>query len=132
MGPISKVNKNPGGSRIVDNKDLLHRTQGFSERMIELSIKIPHNSTNNILIGQGVRSVTSVGANYREACEAESAKDFVHKIRLSKKESRESHYWLMLLVKANPAFTSEINFLLKESEEFVKIFSSISHKFREK
>ena len=67
---------------------------------------------------------------YREACEAESGKDFVHKIKICKKETKETLYWLELLIASNARFTNELNDLQEEATEFVKIFSSISSKFK--
>ncbi|MBI2405796.1 four helix bundle protein [Candidatus Microgenomates bacterium] len=116
--------------RLVDNRDLLERTQRFSETILEVAVELPKNSINNVLVGQTIRAVTSVGANYREGCEAESSKDFVHKIRISKKEARESHYWLTLLFRANPGFASKIKPLIDDSMELVKIFSTIVKKFQ--
>jgi len=115
---------------MVDNKDLLRRTKIFSEKIIELSFKFARNPANQILVKQVVRAATSVGANYREACEAESSKDFVHKIKLSKKEARESEYWLLLLFKANPKLSQQLKPLISESNQLVRIFSTIAKKFR--
>lgn len=114
---------------MVDNKDLLERTQKFSEEIITLVRSLPQDSVSLVLAKQLIRSATSIGANYREGCEAESAKDFVHKIRISKKEARESIYWMELIKKANPSFIARIDRLNSKCEEFVKIFSSISSKF---
>lgn len=112
------------------NKKLLDRTLKFAEDILKLAQKLPKNIINKPLISQLIKAGTSVGANYREACEAESAKDFVHKIKISKKEARESKYWLKLLLNVNPAFEKEIVRLRKESEEFVKIFATIVSKFK--
>lgn len=109
---------------------LLKRTFDFSENLILLLVRLPKNSVNEILIKQGIRSGTSIGANYREACEAESGKDFVHKLGISKKECRESEYWLELLIRINPKFSEDLRELLVEVNEFTKIFSSIVKKFK--
>jgi four helix bundle protein len=116
-------------TRAIINRDLLDRTEKYSLDVIRTLSKLPKNQINNILIGQCIRSVTSVGANYREACEAESSKDFVHKIRLCKKEARESNYWLVLLSKTNKDKYKSISTLAEESVQLVKIFSSIVSKF---
>ena len=65
---------------------ILERTFNFSENLIKVVVKLPNNSVNEVLRKQVIRSGTSIGANYREACEAESTKDFVHKLRISKKK----------------------------------------------
>jgi four helix bundle protein len=111
-------------------KKMLGRTLDFSENLILLINKLPKTSANLIIFHQIIRSGTSVGANYREACEAESSKDFVHKISISKKEAKETFYWLELLTRTNPKFAKEIVILLNEVFEFIKIFSTICKKFK--
>jgi four helix bundle protein len=81
---------------------------------------------NKELIGQLIRASGSVGANYREAKCALSKKDFSHRIKITRKEAKESHYWLELLRDANPEYKEEISKLLAESLEFKKIFYSIA------
>lgn len=115
-----------------DNSDLLDRTLFFSEGLIKLSRKLPQGLSNREILRQLIRSGTSVGANYREACEAESSKDFVHKIQIAKKEARETKYWLKLLLSSNSTHSEEIIKLGKESAELVKILASIVMKFRKK
>ena len=115
-----------------DNSDLLNRTLFFSEGLIRLVRKLPRGLSNREILRQLIRSGTSVGANYREACEAESSRDFVHKIQIAKKEARETKYWLKLLLSSNPDHSEEIIKLGKESAELVKILASIVMKFRKK
>ena len=110
-------------------KELLNRTLTFSNNLIDFVLTLPSNFVNDIIRKQLIRSGTSIGANYREACEAESAKDFVHKIRISKKEAKETEYWLELVQKTNQSFVEKIEPLFKEVREFIKIFSVISSKF---
>ena len=112
------------------NNNLLGRTLSLSRNFILLIPKFEKNETNKILIRQALRSITSIGANYREACEAESSKDFVHKIRLSKKEARESEYWLLLLSDGNKKLANEVNTIIDECTQLVKIFSTIVSKFK--
>lgn len=109
---------------------LLERTFNFSEKIIKTVVKLSNNPVNLILRKQVIRSGTSVGANYREACEAESSRDFVHKLRISKKESRETEYWLELMLRTNPDSVTILQELINESKEFTKIFSSIINKFK--
>ena len=118
--------------RPFDDRELLSRTFRFSEQIINLSRTLPRNEVNSPLIRQVVRSGTSVGSNYREACEAESSRDFVHKIRIAKKEARETRYWLRLLLVSNQVLEDRIVPLGKESAELLKIFASISSKFNKK
>ena len=74
------------------NYDLEERTAKFGEQAIKFTKKIPKTAENFGLINQLTRAATSIGANYCEATEAESKKDFSHKISISKKESKETKY----------------------------------------
>ncbi len=69
-----------------------------------------------------------MGANYREANDALSKKDFIPRMRITRKEAKECHYWLQLVVETNPEFKNSTESLLKEAEELKKIFSSIIDK----
>jgi len=88
--------------------------------------KLPKNIINNEDVKQLVRSSGSVGANYIEANEALSKKDFVHRIKICRKESKESRYWLKLIDLGEvEAFDNERDRLVNESTELMKIFGSI-------
>jgi len=108
--------------------DLEKRTLEFSKNVIRLYKQLPKNVINNELIGQLIRASGSIGANYREANDALSKKDFKHRIKITRKEAKEAHYWLELLIEANPEFKEKIDILLKEALELKKIFSSIVDK----
>ncbi|MEW5805528.1 MAG: four helix bundle protein [Patescibacteria group bacterium] len=84
------------------NYDLEERTARFAENIIDFVKSIKINSLNKSIIEQLVKSVGSVGANYCEANEAESRKDFIHKIGICRKELRETKYWLRFLIRTNP------------------------------
>ena len=81
--------------------DLEERTAKFAEAVIELVKKIPQDSINKRMIEQVVASAGSIGANYCEANEAESRRDFRHKIGICKKEAKETKHWLRLLASLN-------------------------------
>ena len=110
------------------NFNLEKRTLEFAKEIIRLCKKLPHNVINRELISQLIRASGSVGANYREANDALSKKDFNHRIKITRKEAKESHYWLELLKEANPEYEEEIGKLLTEALELKKIFSSIADK----
>jgi len=112
----------------MKNYDLEERTKKFSIKVIKLCNDLPSNIVNRKLIDQLVRSATSIGANYREANETDTKKDFRNKIRISKKEAKETIYWLELIFENNPNFKREIFFLLDESKQLVKILASIYDK----
>lgn len=109
----------------MKNYDLEERTIKFSKNIINLCKKIPFNIINKRLIDQLLRSATSIGANYREANECDTKKDFKNKVRISKKEARETIYWLELLIDANLNAKDEILKLLDESKQLMKILASI-------
>jgi four helix bundle protein len=105
--------------------DLEERTALFGESIIEFVKLFSRDQVNNVLIGQIVRSGTSIGANYMEADAAESKKDFRHKIALCKKESKETKHWLRMIAKANPGKKEDCRLLWNEAQELTLIFSSI-------
>ena len=75
---------------------------------------------------QIIRSSGSIGANYIEANEKLSKKDFVFRIKICRKEAKESAYWLKLIKDSNElANEAEVSSLINEAEELKKIFSSI-------
>jgi four helix bundle protein len=72
-----------------------------------------------------VRSSTSIGANYCEADDAESKRDFRHKIALCRKESRETKHWLRMIVAAVPEVREDARTLWQEAKELTLIFAAI-------
>ncbi len=117
-------------TKITNSKqyDLEDRTLEFGKRIIRLCKALPKNTINFRLIDQIIRSGTSMGANYREANETETKKDFKYRIRICRKEGKETIYWLDLIIEANPEFTERIKPLLQEATELVKIFAAILEK----
>jgi four helix bundle protein len=109
--------------------DLEDRTLEFA-KMVRSFVKELPKTTGNFEDGkQLVRSSGSVGANYIEANEAVSKKDFIFRIRLCRKEAKESCYWLKLVDTNNTKDLEEARLSLTiESTELMKIFGSILHK----
>lgn len=105
--------------------DLEERTALFGESVIEFCLIVPGNPVTAPVINQLVRAATSVGANYCEADDAESKKDFRHKIALCRKESRETKYWLRMIAKAAPAQKAAARKLWSEAKELHLIFVAI-------
>jgi len=108
--------------------DLEERTARFGEAVIGFAKKIPNSPAVFPLIGQLVRAATSVGANYCEADDAESKKDFRHKVSICKKEARECKHWLRMVVSAEPALKNEARLLWQEAKELHLIFAAILRK----
>ncbi|MBU0727570.1 four helix bundle protein [Patescibacteria group bacterium] len=110
----------------MSNYDLEKRTLEFSVKLIKTLKQLPKDLYNYKLTGQLISSGTSIGANYMEANGAESRKDFVHKIRISLKESKETRYWLDILIRINHHLKDVLYDLRKEANEFVLIFGKIT------
>lgn len=120
------TNQIPTNNEKTTNKyDLEERTAKFGEEIIKFAKKIPENSVTRPLIPQLVRAGTSVGANYCEADDAESRRDFNHKIGICKKEARETKYWLRMIVVAVPDLKDEARKLWTEAKELNLIFNAI-------
>ena len=118
--------------KMVRKYDLEERTAKFGENIVKFAKKIPINRVTERIISQLVSSGTSIGANYCEADDAESSRDFVHKIGICKKEARETKHWLRIVVVAVPELRDDASVLWQEAKELHLIFNSISGKIREK
>ncbi|MAT57305.1 MAG: four helix bundle protein [Ignavibacteriae bacterium] len=82
------------------------------------------NQNEHVISKQLLRSGTSIGANVEEAIGAQSKKDFINKMSVAYKESRETHYWLRLIKESNLP-DGDFNKYLEKAEELNKIISSI-------
>jgi len=105
--------------------DLEERTAKFGEEIIKFANKVSKNVITLPLVSQLVKAGTSVGANYCEADDAESRKDFQHKIGICKKEARETKHWLRMIVVAIPELKEEARKHWKEAQELNLIFNAI-------
>jgi four helix bundle protein len=105
--------------------DLEERTARFGEAVIAFCKKMPQNPITLPLIGQLVKSGTSVGANYCEADDAVSKKEFRCKIGTCKKEARESKYWLRMIASAEESMKDAARPLWVEAKELHLIFAKI-------
>ena len=112
--------------------DLEERTAKFGEDVIDFVKTIEKTAVNSRIINQLVGSAGSFGANYCEATEAESKKDFIHKIGICRKEIKETMHWLRLLARSNLERKEEIRKLWKEAREMLLIFSKINRSSRKK
>src|SRR3954470_19598371 len=104
---------------------LEERTAVFGEQAIAFCYDLKTDAVMDPLVRQLVRAVTSIGTNYCEADDAESKKDFRHKISLCRKEARETKYWLRMLAKASPAQKAQARKLWSEAKELHLIFVAI-------
>ena len=108
--------------------DLEERTSRFGEQIILFVKKIPDNSRNTRLISQLVGAGTSVGANYCEADEYVSKKDFRNMIGRCKKEAKETLFFLRMIAASEPDLADEARKLYREGKELKLIFASIYRK----
>lgn len=107
--------------------DLEERTFKFAENVIKYINKLPRVITNIEIGKQLIRSAGSIGANYIEANESLGKKDFAMKIKISRKESKESRYWLRLSEPISDQI-GEKEILIKETTELMNIFGAILKK----
>jgi len=103
------------------NADLKARTKRFALEVIRLVESLPKTITASTLGRQLLRAGTSVGANYRAACRARSAADFVAKMGIVEEEADESIYWMELLCEAGILSQNKINPLRDEAGELLAI-----------
>ena len=104
--------------------DLEERTFRFAKEVIASVHSLPKTISNIEIARQLVRAAGSVGANYIEANESLGRKDFLMKVRISRKESKESRYWLQLAT-CDEAAEGTRQKLVQESTELMKIFGAI-------
>ena len=97
------------------NDQLNDRLLDLAAEIIKTCDELPNTRSGNQVAGQIVRSGTSPGPNYEEACAAESRKDFIHKMSISLKELRESPFWLRLIDRANLIANERLPAIIDES-----------------
>jgi len=121
-GDVLVVREEPEAKRVYD---LEERTARFGEAVIDFARTIPQDFVTNRLIGQLVGAATSVGANYVEADDAVSKKEFLKNIGTCRKEARETKHFLRMVVRAVPESKSRARILWQEARELHLIFSKI-------
>jgi four helix bundle protein len=124
------INDQSPGPKARDDYDLEERTALFGEAVIEFAKTVPATSITREIIAQLVRSATSVGANYCEADEAESSKEFLYRISVCKKEAKETKFHLRMMVAADPNVREGARSLWQEAKELTLIFAAIVRKKR--
>ncbi len=109
---------------ITKTDPLREKTLLFAIRMINLNRFLTITKKEYVVSKQIIRSGTNPGAMVREAVNAESAKDFIHKLSIAQKEIGETQYWLELLWKSNYLSNHEYNSLYLDSVEIMKLLRS--------
>ncbi len=97
----------------------------FVVRGLKVPRFLPKTIESKIIIDQYVRALTSVGANDNEADGVSSKKDFIHVYTIVRKELKETYYWLRIIESTNTQLESRLAALLKESDELIRIISTI-------
>ena len=118
-----------GGARPAEY-DLEERTGRFGEVVIAFAKKVPVNLVTTPLISQLVRAGSSVGANYCEADEAGSGKEFAYRIGVCKREARETKHQIRMIVAAQPEMRDDGRVLWQEAKELTLIFAAIIRRYR--
>jgi four helix bundle protein len=109
-------------------RDLIERTAVFAEAVIRLAKRVPRGPTTNRLIDQVVGAGSSVAANYCEADDCVSGKDFRKSIGTCRKESKETMLFLRLIATAEESLAPEARKLWREAKELNLIFGAMWRK----
>ena len=126
---VLSLNEEPAGNDASRHPfDLEERTARFGEAIVRFSKKIPRDPTNNRLIDQLVGCGTSIGANYCEANEGVSKKDFRNTIGRCVKEAKETKHFLPMIAASEPKLAAEGRELYREAKELHLIFAAIFRK----
>jgi four helix bundle protein len=111
---------------VAKPQNIVTRTFQFALRIVELANQLDnYRGSAGVLVRQILRSGTSIGANIEEAQAAESKADFIHKYNIALKEARETKYWLMLISASTFAKKTDLDSLIKESDEICRIIAQI-------
>lgn len=110
----------------MDTEELKKRTKQFGLRCIKVVESLPNHRTGDVLGRQLLRSATSVGANYRSACRAQSKPAFISKLAIAIEEADESQYWLEMIIEAGLLSQKKLAGLMRESDEIVAILTASS------
>jgi len=108
----------------MNRQDLMDRLLDLGARSVRLSANLPRTDGGRHVALQMVRAATSAGANYSEACGAESRKDFSHKLQIVIKELRETYHWLRLIARAEIVKTGRLERITGDVNEVIAILVS--------
>jgi four helix bundle protein len=110
-------------NNINKRDELAERLLDFTVRIVKLVNALPKTEVGRHFKGQLLKSGTSPGANYEEACGAESRADFVHKLGITLKELKETRFWLRVIRHSEILPPEQVNSLLRECEELCAIIA---------
>lgn len=106
-------------------QEIKERTFCFALNTIKICLEIDKREKLQVITKQLMRSASSVGANVREARNAESKNDFIHKLSVALKECDETNYWISLLIELSITEKEKLKKLFVESDEIMRVLSSI-------
>jgi four helix bundle protein len=101
--------------------DLSERPLDFAVDVVQVAPRLQRSATGRFMVGQLVRSASSAGANFQEACGAESRADFAHKMQAVLKELRETEYWLKLVARSKVVPADLLSKPLADADELIRI-----------
>jgi four helix bundle protein len=104
--------------------ELRARSRKFARRVVKLAQALPRNRVADVLGRQVLRSATSVGANYRAACNAVTRPIFLHKLSIVVEEADETAYWLELIREAGLITPEKLADLIDQADQILKIMST--------
>lgn len=102
---------------------LSERLLDYGVEIIRLTLRLGKTEVGRHIANQLLRDGTSVGANYEEACGAQSRADFIHKLQIVMKEMRESLYWLKLIQKSEVLESNSLKNLIEETKQLSNIIA---------
>jgi four helix bundle protein len=110
----------------MDKSELLDRTRKFAIKVFKLVNQLPKSKATDVVSYQLLKSASSVAANYRAVNRAKSKADFGNKLNIVLEEADESNFWLTFIADVGllKMDNEELNFLIKESDEFIAIFTA--------
>ena len=108
----------------MDKRELILRTKKFAHDCVKLAVILPNTYLGNHIKGQLIRCSTSVAANYRATCLAQSKAAFISKISIVIEESDESEFWLEFIIEENLLTKDMVELLRNEAHELASIFIS--------
>jgi four helix bundle protein len=109
---------------LTQARQLQDRTKKFAVRIVKAFARLPKNEATRVIGRQFLRSGTSLAANYRSACRARSAADFISKVSVVTEEADETLFWFELLIESELIKTKLVQPLTSECIELLKIFSA--------
>jgi len=108
----------------MDREELIERTKEFAQRCVKVATTLPENASGKHIRGQLIKCSTSVAANYRATCLAQSKASFIAKISIVLEETDETAFWLEFIIDEKLLKKNQVEPLQREAEELTAIFAA--------